>query len=242
MPNTITETMTEAASSSTASGRGSQPAERISTAVKAPAPSLGPFFSKYTEQYMIPTYLAPAGLQICITAFPLGLLAGLVLPGAVRFLLFDSYKLIGLGDSADSPATPWYLMPQLHIYLFAWCTFHLLEFTITAAYNPTRLYSDSFLLNNGIGYHIAHLFGLVEFALTASLIKPEWKTPGILTFIGLVLIVSGQMMRSLAMVHAHNNFSHILASKKRPDHELVKTGVYSYVLLSRRGGDRSCTC
>ncbi len=30
------------------------------------------------------------------------------------------------------------------------------------------------------------------------------------------------------MIHAHNNFSHILAYKKRTDHELVTTGVYAW--------------
>ncbi len=50
----------------------------------------------------------------------------------------------------------------------------------------------------------------------------------ILTFAGLALIAIGQLLRSMAMIHAHNNFSHIVADKKRTDHELVTTGVYAW--------------
>ncbi len=98
----------------------------------------------------------------------------------------------------------------------------MLEFTVTASYNPTRLFSDSFLLNNGVHYHIAHLFSLFEFSLTAYL-YPSTKSPSVFTLLGIALIIAGQTLRSMAMIHAHNNFSHILAYKKRTDHELVTT-------------------
>ncbi|KAN0063286.1 farnesyl cysteine-carboxyl methyltransferase [Thecaphora frezii] len=202
----------------------------------AAAPTIASFFAKYADQYVVPAHLAPAALQICITAFPLGLLAGLVLPRALRFLLSDWFSVLPLSSfssssSATAAAEPWYTLPQLHIYLLAWSLFHLLEFVITAAYNPTRLYSDSFLLNNGIAYHIAHVAGLVEFALTAAFVGGAgsiYKRPGIVTLVGILLVVAGQAIRSLAMIHAHNNFSHIVAHQKRQDHQLVKTGVYSF--------------
>ena len=38
----------------------------------------------------------------------------------------------------------------------------------------------------------------------------------------------GQTARSLAMVHASSNFSHAVAWRKRPDHQLVTTGVYAF--------------
>jgi len=41
-------------------------------------------------------------------------------------------------------------------------------------------------------------------------------------------VVMGQGLRSGAMIHASNNFSHIVADKKRGDHELVTTGVYGW--------------
>lgn len=176
---------------------------------------------KYAEQYVIPAAYAPASLQIAITAFPLGILFGLVLPRTLSFFLGK------LGTSASSATTAWYAHPQLSIYLLAWSIFHMLEFTVTASYNPTRLFSDSFLLNNGIHYHIAHIVALIEFVLTAYF-YPASKSVSIFTFAGLALIAIGQLLRSMAMIHAHNNFSHIVADKKRTDHELVTTGVYAW--------------
>ncbi|EST07549.1 Isoprenylcysteine carboxyl methyltransferase [Kalmanozyma brasiliensis GHG001] len=178
---------------------------------------------KYTIQYSIPPAYAPAALQVAITAFPLGIVFGLVLPRAFSFLT----SVLDSKSAASWQDTPWWAFPQLHLYLLAWVTFHMLEFTVTASYNPTRLFSDSFLLNNGAHYHIAHLFSLLEFSLTAYL-YPASKSTSIFTLVGIVLIIFGQTLRSMAMIHAHNNFSHILAFKKRTDHELVTTGVYAW--------------
>ena len=159
--------------------------------------------------------MLPAALQIVNTAFPLGVVFGLVLPRALSLLTFSSTD------------TTWWTVPQLHLYLLSWVTFHMLEFSVTASFNPTRLYSDSFLLNNGVHYHLAHAFALAEFCTTAYVWSGS-KTPTVLTWIGIVLIVVGQTLRSMAMIHAHNNFSHILAYQKRTDHQLVTTGVYAW--------------
>lgn len=179
---------------------------------------------KYTIQYVIPAAYAPAALQVVNTAFPLGIIFGLVFP---RTLCFLRDTLTGASLASSWTETPWWAWPQLHVYLFSWVIFHVLEFSVTASYNPTRLFSDSFLLNNGIHYHVAHVVSLLEFSLTAHL-YPAWKVPSLFTLAGIVLIVFGQTMRSLAMIHAHNNFSHILAFQKRTDHELVTTGVYAW--------------
>lgn len=177
---------------------------------------------KYTIQYSIPPAYAPAALQVCITAFPLGVLFGLVLPRTFSFLLNSLTTPTSVGEN-----TPWWTFPQLSIYLCSFVVFHMLEFVVTASYNPTRLFSDSFLLNNGIHYHLAHFVALVEFALTAYWC-PSSKSPTLFTYLGIALVVLGQALRSMAMVHAHNNFSHVLAYQKRNDHELVTTGVYAW--------------
>ncbi|CBQ71790.1 related to STE14-farnesyl cysteine carboxyl-methyltransferase [Sporisorium reilianum SRZ2] len=178
---------------------------------------------KYTIRYVIPAAYAPAALQIANTAFPLGILFGLFLPRTVSFLI----DTLSNSTPASWQETSWWAFPQLHLYLLAWATFHMLEFSVTASYNPTRLFSDSFLLNNGVHYHIAHLFALLEFSLTAHL-YPSTKAPSLFTLAGIVLIVAGQTLRSMAMIHAHNNFSHVLAHRKRTDHQLVTTGVYAW--------------
>ncbi|PWN21392.1 ICMT-domain-containing protein [Microstroma glucosiphilum] len=119
--------------------------------------------------------------------------------------------------------------PQLGLYLAFWGSFHLLEFLVTARWNPSRLMKDSFLLLNGWNYHAAHLLGILEFILE-SLLFPSHKSPlTFLNYLGLCTVLLGQYLRSTAMIHASSNFSHIVASNKRPDHMLVKTGLYSLV-------------
>lgn len=46
-------------------------------------------------------------------------------------------------------------------------------------------------------------------------------------FLGAVVTLFGQTLRSLAMIQASTNFSHIVVFKKRNDHILVTDGVYA---------------
>ncbi|SNX83323.1 related to STE14 - farnesyl cysteine carboxyl-methyltransferase [Melanopsichium pennsylvanicum] len=207
---------------------------RDSNAPPPPQTWLAWLSEQFTTQYTFPPAYAQGVLQVSNTVFPLGILFGLCLPTTVSFLwnslfLNPSVAFFKLGNpSTTDEWKPWYSMPQLHIYLLAWTVFHMLEFNVTASYNPTRLYSDSFLLNNGKHYHYAHLFSLFEFCLTSHF-YPRTKSAGLSTYLGLGLMLFGQIFRSLAMIQASNNFSHILAWKKRNDHELVKHGVYGWV-------------
>ncbi|KAK0534300.1 farnesyl cysteine-carboxyl methyltransferase [Tilletia horrida] len=189
----------------------------------------------------IPPFLSDAALSIACVSFSLGALASwTLLPSLLRltmqissaegsdggargaFQLWPSWRQ---SCALESASLPW-ARPQFGVYLGAWAVFHMLEFVITARYNPTRLYADSFLLQNGIGYHIAHGVAVVEFLAEAHFF-PCSKVLTPLTLLGLVLMLVGQAARSLAMVHAGNSFSHQVAAYKREDHVLVTTGVYS---------------
>lgn len=46
-------------------------------------------------------------------------------------------------------------------------------------------------------------------------------------FLGAVVTLFGQTLRSLAMIQASTNFSHIVVFKKRSDHILVTDGIYA---------------
>lgn len=48
-------------------------------------------------------------------------------------------------------------------------------------------------------------------------------------FGGLVLIVIGQMTRTMAMAQAGTNFSHLVQSKRKEGHVLVTDGVYAWI-------------
>lgn len=172
------------------------------------------FYAKHPV--VIPMHLAGSVGTIAITAFVLGTLVGGCLPGVlvlVRHLLEQSQYLAWLAP--------------LQMYLLVWSCFHLLEFVVTAYWNPIHLQSDSFLLQNGFEYVAAHIFGVLEYMLECASTRPAWKHTQFIQCVGLALILTGQLLRSFAMIHASTNFSHALAYTKREDHTLVTTGVYA---------------
>lgn len=133
--------------------------------------------------------------------------------------------------------------------------FHLLEFYITALYNPPAATVSAFLLDNGRAYNIAHAAAFLEcflhfapffpwssssssssFTLTPTQPQPPSPPsnpyPALLTHpaslaLGLTLLTLGQLVRSTAMAHAGLNFNHIVQSEKHPSHTLVTSGIYS---------------
>ncbi|WBW72475.1 protein-S isoprenylcysteine O-methyltransferase Mam4 [Schizosaccharomyces osmophilus] len=119
--------------------------------------------------------------------------------------------------------------------------FHELEFYITAQFQGPQLSWDSFVLNNGAAYWIAMSIGVLEYYFTngSSISKIlSWLhlpscalswIPWVYTSLAIILVTSGQLLRSYAMVHAGKSFSHHIASEKRQEHSLVKSGVYHYV-------------
>ncbi|RUS30141.1 farnesyl cysteine-carboxyl methyltransferase, mediates the carboxyl methylation step during C-termin [Jimgerdemannia flammicorona] len=146
--------------------------------------------------------------------------------------------------------------PQLSIFLAALAIFHVLEYIATALFNPQKLTLGSYLINHSDGYNAAHAAALIEF-ITERYFFPEWKTFGIINFIGnynsidicsfttssykpltnallsprtftgFSIVVIGQSARTLAMFHAKTNFSHYIVQRKEHDHFLVTTGIYS---------------
>lgn len=108
--------------------------------------------------------------------------------------------------------------------------FHFLEFWTTAQYNTRTAYVSSFLLTNGSRYPQALGFAFFETLIT-SYFFPAWQaritSPTTVAF-GVIMIVVGQVVRSLAMMQAGTNFNHQVQSQKNEGHELVTTGVYAY--------------
>ena len=164
----------------------------------------------------IPAPLAPAIGNAMVVACVLGAIIGAAGTGIVAVLVHGGAG----GGGALGGGTL-----ALYTYAVAVCAFHILEFYITAHYNPTRLYDDSFLLQNGAEYLVAHCAGLAEHLLEMRF-APQLKTSWAGFMSGLMLVVAGQALRTLAMVHSGSNFSHRVAVEKRADHELVRTGIY----------------
>ncbi|KAI0081712.1 ICMT-domain-containing protein [Panus rudis PR-1116 ss-1] len=121
----------------------------------------------------------------------------------------------------------WWSQWPLGVYIAAWATFHWGEFAVTAGWNREKCSVDSFLLENGATYHIAHGSALIEY-LTTLYFKPELKSHPYASLIGLVFVFLGQALRSAAMIHASTSFSHQVAFRKLRSHTLVTDGVYAW--------------
>jgi len=117
---------------------------------------------------------------------------------------------------------------NLGTYMVAMAVFHYSEFHMTALYNRNTLTFDSFLLNHSQEYGIAAVVSWVEY-FVEYFIYPNMKAFSVVSFVGLVLVLGGETMRKAAMVTAGSNFTHVVAHRKRYNHELVTTGVYGWV-------------
>ncbi|KAG0149773.1 hypothetical protein CROQUDRAFT_39382 [Cronartium quercuum f. sp. fusiforme G11] len=118
---------------------------------------------------------------------------------------------------------------KLNVHLLLLTIFHLLEFMVTAIWNPSRVTIDAFLLNNGASYYYAQIFTIFEFLLTQHFYPPSRSH--IIDLIALFVLLLGQFIRTLSMVTAAQSFSHKVSTHKRrrPDHLLVTTGVYQFL-------------
>ncbi|KAG0137156.1 Isoprenylcysteine carboxyl methyltransferase family-domain-containing protein [Tuber indicum] len=135
---------------------------------------------------------------------------GYFYPSGIYSLSAIAARAFLLGSAFASSLLLAYLFrnayPQLPLFITALSLFHFLEFWTTAAYNTRKAKVSSYLLtNNGMAYNLAHTA-----AFTEGLV--EWL-----------------VARSLAMVHAGTNFSHLVAYRKEEDHVLVKSGIYRYL-------------
>jgi len=122
---------------------------------------------------------------------------------------------------------PFWCTSELGFFITTWAAFHWGEFAVTAGWNRPKCNVDSFLLDNGIQYHAAHLTALSEYFVFLYL-KPSWKGHPYLSVIGMVMVLLGQAMRTTAMIHASTNFSHLVQYRKHETHRLVTDGVYAW--------------
>ncbi|KAI0408562.1 putative isoprenylcysteine carboxyl methyltransferase [Xylaria palmicola] len=154
---------------------------------------------------------------IAIRSFCLGVALALSATAMISILLFTSSAL-------------W----RLPFFMGTLSTFHFLEFWTTAKYNPSVASIDSFLLTaNWPAYAIAHVAASLECLLTNLLFPNRAWAPlysgHILLLLGFVLVFVGQAARSLAMIQAGRSFNHTIQRRKKDDHKLVTTGVYSFL-------------
>ncbi|KAK3899911.1 protein-S-isoprenylcysteine O-methyltransferase [Staphylotrichum tortipilum] len=152
---------------------------------------------------------------IATRAFCLGITLAASTTAALTILLFTTSPL-------------W----RLPFFAATLSLFHFFEFWTTAAYNTRAAEVSSFLLTaNWPSYVIAHTFASLE-CLVTHVFWPSarWAPAGLgpaLTLAGFALVVLGQTVRSVAMIHAGRSFNHLVQYRRKKGHVLVTSGVYS---------------
>jgi protein-S-isoprenylcysteine O-methyltransferase len=119
------------------------------------------------------------------------------------------------------------LLWQWSFYVICMCTFHLLEFFLTAFYNPFVATADSFLVNHSQTYTLAALLSWTEF-FTRLVCFPKLNSVGVCLF-GVFIAVISQTIRSSAMVTCGLSFNHLIQREKKDNHVLITHGVYKYL-------------
>lgn len=153
-----------------------------------------------------------------------GLAKAALLGGAIGSLL--TLHLVGLVVGIVNRKL---LVVMWCFYYAAIMVYHAMEFGLQALYNPAHTTCDQFLYNHSRAYVYAFLFAWAEFWVEA-LVAPELKASfGGVVIIGVGLMLVGQAFRSLAMIHAKSNFTHIIQLSKRRTHQLVTKGVFTYI-------------
>lgn len=125
---------------------------------------------------------------------------------------------------------------QFALYAMFVAVFHFLEFLMVALFHPETLTFDSWLLNHSSAYRLAMLASVLEFWLEYVVVDVimgiPFKTSGtsmLISCVGLILMVPGQSLRSIAMFQCGRNFTHLVAEEKKDQHKLVTEGVYSHL-------------
>ncbi|TPX30745.1 protein-S-isoprenylcysteine O-methyltransferase [Synchytrium microbalum] len=133
--------------------------------------------------------------------------------------------VVGIGatigvSTSDSGAS------GIGFFIAALACFHLLEYLPTAMYHPDTVGLKSFLFNHSPSFNVAMISSVIEYLVEWRLC-PWLKHYSSLTRIGLILVILSQALRTTAMITASSNFTHLIRDEKRPEHILVKHGVYS---------------
>mmetsp|Transcript_18141 Transcript_18141/g.31469 ORF Transcript_18141/g.31469 Transcript_18141/m.31469 type:complete len:192 (-) Transcript_18141:76-651(-) len=105
--------------------------------------------------------------------------------------------------------------------------YHMSEVIMVLVWNKEELEWDSLLVTKP--YLIAMTAGLIEYHVEWYLF-PQFKAmiAGPCLFIGLCITFFGDSIRKLGMSTARRAFTHRIKEQRRPDHVLVKHGIYAY--------------
>ena len=110
------------------------------------------------------------------------------------------------------------------------CTFHLMEFFVTAFFNPRVVASDSFLINHSKAYTVAAMIASTEFWFRFCFGNNVSNTLGwkATTVVGAGMVLGSQLVRSYAMMQCGESFNHYIQVQRKENHVLVTDGIYRW--------------
>jgi len=111
------------------------------------------------------------------------------------------------------------------VYLQVLALFHFFEFFVTGLTNPSSLSCDSFLLNHSLEYWVAAVCAWAEHFIESLFF--DFYCP-VISILGLIMCMGGEILRKLAMCHASVGFTHQIAMLRHRHHILVTTGIYGF--------------
>ena len=150
---------------------------------------------------------------------------------STRAFLLGITFCLGLGSTLLVLLTTSSPLWRIPFFLAALSLFHFLEFWTTAARNTSQATVSSFLLAaNWPAYPIAHTAACLECLATNYFFPRRHWAPlhsgNVLLVLGLLMVAGGQVVRSLAMLHAGESFNHTVQVRKAATHTLVTSGIY----------------
>ncbi|PON50256.1 Protein-S-isoprenylcysteine O-methyltransferase [Parasponia andersonii] len=116
---------------------------------------------------------------------------------------------------------------QLSQMFLAIVFFHSSEYLLAVAFHGRPNVTLASLLISK-HYLFAMIFSLLEYVVEVLLL-PELKEHWWISYLGLALVIIGEMVRKLAIITAGIAFTHLIRTRRDEHHELVTHGIYRYM-------------
>eukprot|EP00758_Cryptobia_borreli_P003004 Tbor_TRINITY_DN3450_c0_g1::TRINITY_DN3450_c0_g1_i1::g.3702::m.3702/K00587/ICMT, STE14; protein-S-isoprenylcysteine O-methyltransferase len=184
---------------------------------------------------------------IALISLCLGISAGVSLTVIASYLYGTGLSIAEVGSfvkdsmsSTDQPSKgvilPTWMFAAAVYVLSSIVPFHFGEFFVASQYRPEIDGGPhAFMIYHSNAYFVANMAAWMEF-LIESLLLPVWLRPlhsltshpiWVMLWGGVTLTM--YLIRIVAMVQCKSNFSLEIEVKHRNEHELVTTGIYSYL-------------
>ncbi|KAI4299699.1 hypothetical protein L6164_033133 [Bauhinia variegata] len=116
---------------------------------------------------------------------------------------------------------------QLSQMFVAVTFFHSSEYVLAAAiHGRANVTLSSLLISKQ--YLLAMMFSLLEYIIEVVLF-PQSKEQWVISNIGLAMVVTGEIIRKMAVITAGKSFTHLIRTSPDEQHKLITHGIYRII-------------